>query len=182
MEDNEADTLVRLKAVRSDYIDPRVAAHDGRLVKLMGDGALVEFPSVVDAVRCAIDIQLALQEHNTKLPREKRFDFRIGVNLGDIIVDGEDIYGDGVNLAARLEALADPGGVLISGAAFDQVERKLDHEFQSSVSDLSRISKNRFDSTRSFSERVAPLRPERQESPADWGAVGGLSELQHWPS
>jgi TolB-like protein/class 3 adenylate cyclase/Flp pilus assembly protein TadD len=130
MEDNEADTLVRLKAMRSDYIDPRVAAHDGRLVKLMGDGALVEFPSVVDAVRCAIDIQLALQEHNTKLPREKRFDFRIGVNLGDIIVDGEDIYGDGVNVAARLEALADPGGVLISGAAFDQVERKLDHEFQ----------------------------------------------------
>jgi YD repeat-containing protein len=129
MEVDEADTLVRLKATRERLIDPKIRAHGGRIVKLMGDGALVEFSSVVDAVGCAFEIQRTVADCNAELPAAKRLEFRIGVNLGDVIVEGDDIYGDGVNVAARLEKLADPGGVLISGAAFDQVESKLDNEF-----------------------------------------------------
>jgi TolB-like protein/class 3 adenylate cyclase/Tfp pilus assembly protein PilF len=130
MEADEANTLARLKSTRTNLIDPKIAAHNGRIVKLMGDGALVEFPSVVDAVGCAVEIQRAMAECNAELPAEKQLEFRIGVNLGDVIVEGEDIYGDGVNVAARLEGLAEPGGVLISGTAFDQVERKLEYGFE----------------------------------------------------
>jgi TolB-like protein/class 3 adenylate cyclase/Flp pilus assembly protein TadD len=130
MEADEADTLARLKSTRENLVDPKIAAHNGRIVKLMGDGALIEFPSVVDAVGCAVEIQRTMAECNAELPKEKQLEFRIGVNLGDVIVEGEDIYGDGVNVAARLERLAEPGGVLISGTAFDQVERKLDFEFE----------------------------------------------------
>ncbi|MBB6412444.1 adenylate/guanylate cyclase domain-containing protein [Mesorhizobium sangaii] len=130
MEANEADTLARLKSTRDNLIDPKIAAHRGRIVKLMGDGALIEFSSVVDAVGCAVEIQRTMAECNAELPKEKQLEFRIGVNLGDVIVEGQDIYGDGVNVAARLEGLAEPGGVLISGSAFDQVERKLDFEFE----------------------------------------------------
>ncbi|MCA1443730.1 tetratricopeptide repeat protein [Ensifer sp. IC4062] len=129
MEIDEADTVVRLGTTRENMIDPKIAAHNGRVVKLMGDGELIEFPSVVDAVRCAVEIQQALAECNEELPADKRLEFRIGVNLGDVIVEGQDIYGDGVNVAARLEELAYPGGVLISGTAYDQVERKLDYGF-----------------------------------------------------
>jgi len=129
MEIDEADTVVRLGSTRENMIDPKIAAHNGRVVKLMGDGELIEFPSVVDAVRCAVEIQQSMAECNEELPAEKRLEFRIGVNLGDVIVEGQDIYGDGVNVAARLEELADPGGVLISGTAYDQVERKLDYGF-----------------------------------------------------
>jgi adenylate cyclase len=130
MEANEADTLARLKSTRENLIDPKIAAHKGRIVKLMGDGALIVFSSVVDAVGCAVEIQRTMAECNAELPKEKQLEFRIGVNLGDVIVEGQDIYGDGVNAAARLEGLAEPGGVLISGTAFDQVERKLDFEFE----------------------------------------------------
>ncbi|RWP04096.1 adenylate/guanylate cyclase domain-containing protein [Mesorhizobium sp.] len=130
MEADEADTLARLKSTRENLIDPKIAAHKGRIVKLMGDGALIEFSSVVDAVGCAVEIQRTMAECNAELPKEKQLEFRIGVNLGDVIVEGKDIYGDGVNVAARLEGLAEPGGVLISGTAFDQVERKLDFEFE----------------------------------------------------
>jgi TolB-like protein/class 3 adenylate cyclase/Tfp pilus assembly protein PilF len=130
MEADEADTLARLKSTRENLIDPKIAAHKGRIVKLMGDGALIEFSSVVDAVGCAVEIQRAMTECNAELPGERQLEFRIGVTLGDVIVEGQDIYGDGVNVAARLEKLADPGGVLISGIAFDQVERKLDLEFE----------------------------------------------------
>jgi len=130
MEIDEADTLAGLKATREHLIDPKIAASNGRLVKLMGDGMLVEFASVVDAVRCAVEIQRSMDECNAELPIDKRLELRIGVNLGDVIVEGQDIYGDGVNIAARLEGLCAPGGVLISGTAFDQVERKLDHEFE----------------------------------------------------
>ncbi|MGX5842430.1 adenylate/guanylate cyclase domain-containing protein [Mesorhizobium sp. ArgA1] len=131
MEADEADTLARLKSTRENLIDPKITAHRGRIVKLMGDGALVEFPSVVDAVTCAVEIQRTMSEYNAELPKEKQLEFRIGINLGDVIIEGADIYGDGVNVAARLEGLAPPGGVLISGAAFDQVERKLDYGFES---------------------------------------------------
>ena len=122
---DEAGTLARLKAIRRDLIDPLIAAHSGRTVKLMGDGALVEFASAVDAVTCAIEIQKQVRERNEGSPEDSRIQFRIGINVGDIIVDGDDIYGDGVNVAARIQALADPGGIYISRGAADQVRDKV---------------------------------------------------------
>ena len=127
---DERGTLEQLKAHRREFIDPEVGAHHGRIVKLMGDGALVEFASVVDAVECAGEIQRGMALRNADLPADRRIEFRIGINLGDVIVEGDDIYGDGVNVAARLEALAEPGGIIISGTAFDQVEGKLDYGFE----------------------------------------------------
>ena len=117
MGDDEAGTLERLKAHRAECVDPAIAARGGRLVKLMGDGALVEFPSVVDAVECAIAVQRGMAERNAEVPESTRIAFRIGVNLGDIILEGDDIYGDGVNLAARIQEVADPGGVALSDIA-----------------------------------------------------------------
>jgi adenylate cyclase len=130
MEIDEADTLGRLKTLRRDVIDPRISAHSGRIVKLMGDGALVEFGSVVDAVGCAIEIQRAMANVEPQIAPERRVQFRIGVNLGDVIVDGEDIYGDGVNVAARLQSLASPGGIAVSGTVREHVVGKLPIEFQ----------------------------------------------------
>jgi adenylate cyclase len=126
MEADEGGTHARLKSLREKLIVPTVAAHQGRIIKLTGDGALVEFLSVVQAVQCAIAIQRAMVEQNAALAEDQRIVFRIGVNLGDVIVEEDDIYGGGVNVAARLEGLAEPGGVLISGTAYDQVEGRLD--------------------------------------------------------
>ena len=125
MNRDEAGTLARVKAVRREIVDPSLAEHAGRLVKLMGDGALVEFASAVDAVSCAIDIQNRVADIDTDRPDDERIRFRIGINVGDVIVDGDDIYGDGVNVAARLEGLADPGGICISRAAAEQVRDKV---------------------------------------------------------
>ena len=111
-------------------VDPRITEHRGRIVKTTGDGALVEFVSVVDAVRCAVDIQRGMNQRNTDVPADKRIQFRIGINVGDIIIDGDDIFGDGVNVAARLEALADPGGILVSSIVHDQVRDKLSFGFE----------------------------------------------------
>jgi TolB-like protein/class 3 adenylate cyclase/Flp pilus assembly protein TadD len=122
---DEAGTLTRLKAMRRELVDPQIAIHSGRMVKLMGDGALVEFASAVDAVTCAIEIQKRVKEHNTDIAAEERIEFRIGINVGDIIVDADDIYGDGVNVAARIQALADPGGIYVSRSAADQVRDKV---------------------------------------------------------
>ena len=122
---DEAGTLARLKAMRRDLLDPLIAAHSGRTFKLMGDGALVEFGSAVDAVTCAIEVQKQVQERNAGSPEDSRIQFRIGINVGDIIVDGDDIYGDGVNVAARIQALADPGGIYISRGAAEQVRDKV---------------------------------------------------------
>ena len=122
---DEAGTLARLKAVRKDLIDPLIAAHSGRIVKLMGDGALVEFGSAVDAVTCAIELQKQVREVNAGSPEDNRIQFRIGINVGDVIVEGDDIYGDGVNVAARIQALADPGGIYISRGAAEQVRDKV---------------------------------------------------------
>src|SRR6202171_4136277 len=108
---DEEGTHERLKAHLRELVDPSIKEHRGRIVKNTGDGMLVEFSSVVDAVRCAAEIQRAMVDRNADIPEDKRITFRIGVNLGDVIVDGDDIYGDGVNIAARLEALAEPGGV-----------------------------------------------------------------------
>jgi TolB-like protein len=130
MEADEDGTLRRLKALRRGAIDPAIADHDGRLVKLTGDGALVEFASVVDAVRCAGEIQRRVADDQRAEPPGLRIAFRIGINLGDVIVDGDDVYGDGVNIAARLEALAEPGGILISGSAHEQVSRQVPFRFE----------------------------------------------------
>ncbi len=111
MAEDEAGTLARLKGHRTEFVDPTIAEYRGRIVKLMGDGALVEFPSVVDAVECAIAVQRGMAERNAGVPEDKCIAFRIGINLGDIIIEGDDIYGDGVNVAARLEGLAEPGGI-----------------------------------------------------------------------
>ena len=122
---DEAGTLARLKALRRDVFDPQIAVHAGRMVKLMGDGALVEFASAVDAVTCAIEIQKRMRENNADIAADDRIEFRIGINVGDVIVDADDIYGDGVNVAARIQALAGPGGIYISRAAADQVRDKV---------------------------------------------------------
>src|SRR5215472_15005640 len=111
---DEEGTLERLKAHRRQLVDPKIREHRGRIVKITGDGMLVEFPSVVDTVRCAVEIQRAMIDRSAEIPENQRITFRIGVNLGDVIIDGDDIYGDGVNIAARLEALAQPGGICIS--------------------------------------------------------------------
>jgi adenylate cyclase len=130
MGSDEVGTLSALKELRATLIDPLIAEHSGRIVKLMGDGALVEFGSAVDAVECAVRIQRLMAERNLDMPGSSSIAFRIGVNVGDVIIDGEDLYGDGVNVAARLEKLADPGGICISGMVFDQVKGKLDAGFQ----------------------------------------------------
>ena len=127
---DETGTLSALKELRRNLISPILTEYRGRLVKLMGDGALIEFASAVDAVDCAVCIQRRVAERNLAMPDSASISFRIGVNVGDIIIDGEDIYGDGVNVAARLEKLADPGGICISGMVFDQVKGKLDAGFQ----------------------------------------------------
>ena len=123
MADDEAGTLAALKAHRRDLFDPQTAKHGGRIVKLMGDGVLVEFPSVVDAVECALAIQTALAAEAGKIR------LRIGINLGDIIIDGDDIYGDGVNVAARLEALAEPGGIAVSGMVHEGLGNRVEADF-----------------------------------------------------
>ena len=125
VERDEAGTLTAIKALRETVIDPLLAEHQGRIVKLMGDGALVEFGSVVDAVAGAVAIQTAVAEHQADMAPERRIVFRIGINLGDVVVEGEDLLGDGVNVAARLEQLCEPGGVLVSGTAYDQLQGKL---------------------------------------------------------
>jgi len=125
MHADEVGTLSALKAHRKELIDPAIAAHRGRMVKTTGDGALVEFASVVDAVVCAVAIQRGMASRNAGVAEDKRIVFRIGVNVGDIIIDGDDIFGDGVNIAARLEALSEPGGLCISRAANEQIRGKL---------------------------------------------------------
>jgi len=130
MGEDEAGTLERLKSLRKELVQPKIADRKGRVVKLMGDGLLAEFPSVVEAVQCAIDIQQSMIGRESELPDERRIRLRIGVNLGDIIVDGTDIYGDGVNVAARLETLAYPDGICVSGDVFRYVKGKVKAEFE----------------------------------------------------
>jgi adenylate cyclase len=122
---DEEGTLAALKACRRELIDPKIAEHRGRIVKTTGDGALVEFASAVDAVRCAMEIQRAMADRNADIPESRRVEFRIGINVGDIIIDEGDIYGDGVNIAARLEGIAEPGGIYLSRAAYEQVVGKV---------------------------------------------------------
>ena len=122
---DEESTLARLKLLRRELIDPKSKQHHGRIVKTTGDGILIEFLSVVDAVRCAIELQEGMLERNADLPQEERIEFRVGVNLGDVMIEGRDLYGDGVNIAARLEALAQPGGICISRTVLNHARDKL---------------------------------------------------------
>lgn len=130
MGEEESRTLAALKAHRRELIDPKITEYGGRIVKTTGDGLLLEFPSVVEAVRCAVDVQRGMADRNAGVPNDQRIDFRIGVNVGDIIIDGEDIYGDGVNVAARLQALAEPGQIFVSKVVRDQVLDKLGFAFE----------------------------------------------------
>jgi adenylate cyclase len=130
MEQDEAGTLAALKAHRKGLINPAIARHHGRIVKTTGDGILIEFPSVVEAVQCAVEVQHAMPARNAGIPEHRRIQFRAAINLGDIIVDDDDIYGDGVNIAARLEGLAEPGGICVSRAARDAVSGKLPVTFE----------------------------------------------------
>ncbi len=127
---DEEGTIAALRTLRAELIDPTLGRHNGRIVKLMGDGMLAEFPSVVDAVRAAVETQQILAEHNSAQQADKRIEFRVGINLGDVVIDGDDIHGDGVNVAARLEGLAQPGGVCISGGVHEQVRDRLDLPFE----------------------------------------------------
>src|SRR5215469_13412371 len=122
---DEAGTLAQLKTHRRELIDAKIAEHRGRVVKTTGDGILIEFPSVVEAVGCAVEVQQGMAERNADVPEDKRITFRIGVNLGDIIIDGDDIHGDGVNIAARLEAIAEPGMVCISATGWEHARGKV---------------------------------------------------------
>ena len=130
---DEQGTLERLKAHRRQLIDPKIGEHHGRIVKTTGDGLLLEFASVVDAVRCAVEVQREMAERNADVPPDHRLELRMGINVGDIVKDGRDIYGDGVNVAARLEALAEPGGICVSRVVRDQVRDKLDFSFASQI-------------------------------------------------
>jgi adenylate cyclase len=127
---DEDGTILALRAVREELFDRKIDEHCGRIVKLMGDGLLVEFASVVDAVACGVEVQQQMAERNAGLPEEQQIVFRVGVNLGDVVIDGDDIQGDGVNVAARLEALSDPGGISISDAVHEQVRDRLDLKFE----------------------------------------------------
>ncbi len=130
MGEDEAGTVDALRTHREELIEPKIAEHEGRIVKLMGDGLLAEFPSAVEAVQCAVEIQHTIGERNTDVPDDRRITYRVGINIGDIIVEGEDIYGDGVNVAARLEGLAEPGGICVSRTVVDHVKGKVDLDFQ----------------------------------------------------
>src|SRR5436190_17101973 len=123
---DEDRILARLRALRSDLIDPAIAVHKGRVVKRTGDGALVEFRSVVDAVRCAVEVQNGMVERNAGLPPERRIEFRVGIHVGDVVEESDgDLIGDGVNIAARLEGIADPSGIWLSEDAYRQIRDRL---------------------------------------------------------
>ena len=127
---DEEGALAQLKALRKTLFDPKISDHRGRIVKNTGDGALVEFGSVVDALRCAVEIQRGMAEQNIDVPQVKRIEFRIGIHVGDIVIEENDIFGDGVNIAVRLEEIAEPGGISISDDAHRQIRGKVDIIFE----------------------------------------------------
>src|SRR3984957_7483085 len=165
---DEDRTLARLRALRSDLIDPTIAVHKGRVVKRTGDGAIVEFRSVVDAARCAIEVQNAMAERNSGVPEDQRIEFRIGVHLGDVVEEDDgDLMGDGVNIAARLEGLAKPGAICLSEDAYRQVKSRLDMN----VSDLGPTTlKNIAEPVRVYSVAVGKpaVAPKPKPAPRSW--------------
>ncbi|WP_046868391.1 adenylate/guanylate cyclase domain-containing protein [Microvirga massiliensis] len=190
VEQDEAGTLAALKVLRREVIDPLLAEHHGRIVKLMGDGAIAEFGSVVDAVLCAVAVQKGVAERQADVPPERRIVFRIGINLGDVVVEGKDLLGDGVNVAARLEQLCEPGGVLISGTAYDHLHGKvivpLDFAGEQKVKNIERpIRTYRI----TFNGKLTSWRPFghlKRWAPAAamvllaLGLLGGISRF-YWP-
>ncbi len=140
MEDDEVVTLAALRTRRASVLDPVVRDHSGRIVKLMGDGVFMEFASAVNAVAAALDMQRGMAEANTDTEENRHIIMRIGINLGDVIGEGRDIFGDSVNIAARLEILADAGGICVSGKVFDEVERKIDCTFEDRSTGPARIT------------------------------------------
>src|ERR1700745_1332822 len=164
---DEEGTLAALKALRRELADPKIKEHRGRIVKTAGDGLLLEFASVVDAVRCAVEVQREMAERNVDVLPDCRIEFRMGINVGDIIRDGRDIYGDGVNVAARLETLAEPGGICVSRMVRDQVRDKLDFSFEDmgeqQVKNIARPL--RVHRLKLFEEETSPtVRPSNQAS------------------
>jgi len=137
MGEDEERTLAQLKAVRREVADPKIKEHQGRIVKTTGDGLLLEFANVVDAVRCAVEVQREMAERNANLPPDRRIEFRMGINVGDVISDRRDIYGDGVNIAARLVALAEHGGICISRVVRDRIRDKLRYNSRTEASTAS---------------------------------------------
>ena len=162
---DEDRILARLRALRSDLIDPTIAVHNGRVVKRTGDGALVEFRSVVDAVRCAIEIQNAMVERNAGVPEDRRIEFRIGIHLGDVVEEADgDLMGDGVNIAARLEGIAQPGAICLSEDAYRQVKSRLDL----AVSDLGPTQlKNIAEPTRAYALQVGVAAKPKHTAPPE---------------
>ena len=179
MEADEAGTYEALRSARTEVIDPAIVEHEGRIVKHLGDGFLAEFPTVSSAVECAIEFQREIDRRGASVPEEQRLQFRIGINLGDIIIDSDgDIFGDGVNVAARLESLASPGGICVSGSVYDLVRKKLDigledlgEQAVKNISTKVRAYELRPDSTSSKNPRQRSKRPRR--SPLILG-VGAL--------
>jgi adenylate cyclase len=171
MGEDEEGTLNRLWSIRADVINPKVTEHHGRIVKTMGDGLLVEFTSVVDALRCACEIQTAMAERNADIAAEKRIEFRMGINVGDIVVEDGDIFGDGVNVAARLEGLAEPGGICVSARVQEDAAGKLDLTFE----DLGEQNlKNITRPVRVY--RVRPTAIERTASPVEIAPASALAD------
>ena len=171
---DEAGTLAAVKAIRNDLIELKIAEHKGRIVKLMGDGILAEFPSVVSAVSCAVEVQRGVRERNVDTPPERCIQFRIGVNLGDIIVEGDDIHGDGVNIAARLQNIAPPGGIAISHSVRDHVGNRLNLTFEDlgeqTLKNIDRPTRvynvALEDSSAGSTKRQMSSRPDRDERPS----------------
>jgi hypothetical protein len=177
---DDSGTLARLKTHRRELIDPKIAEYGGRIVKTTGDGLLLEFPSVVDAVRCAVDMQRGMAERDAGVPPEQRIEFRIGINVGDVIIDGDDIFGDGVNVAARLQTLAEPGGICASRTVRDQVLDKLSFTFEDigpqQVKNIARpVEVYRI---RDYAPAVAAVQPQRLAGPRR--LVAGITPGAHW--
>src|SRR4051812_38620149 len=166
MGEDEDGTLSRLKALRRELIDPTIAEHKGRIVKTTGDGLLIEFPSVVSAVRCAVEVQRSIAERNASVATERRIEFRIGIHQGDVIAEDGDIFGDGVNIAARLEALAEPGGIYISDRVQSDAAGRIDIAFDDlgpqQVKNIARpvhIYRVRLDKSRASASLALPYKP-----------------------
>src|SRR5271157_1765094 len=179
---DEDRTLSRLRGLRSDLIDPAIAAHHGRIVKRTGDGSLIEFRSVVDAVRCAIEVQSAMVERNAGVSPEKRIEFRIGIHLGDVVEEADgDLMGDGVNIASRLEGVAEPNGICVSRAAYEQVRDKLLQQFvdlgEKQLKNIARpvhAYRVTMDYNPTNSERFAPENPPSRLSLPDKPSIAVL--------
>jgi adenylate cyclase len=185
---DEDRTLARLRGLRSDLIDPTISVHHGRVVKRTGDGSIIEFRSVVDAVRCAIEVQNGMAIRNAGVPAEERIEFRVGVHLGDVVEESDgDLMGDGVNIASRLEGLSEPGGVSLSSAAYEQVRDRLKGSFadlgEKQLKNIARpvrvygLSPSAIAAAKSGASSVLAPAPKGRSLSARWGAFAAALAL-----